>query len=970
VLRRYYRAARDVFERHGGTVEKFVGDAVLAVFGVPTSHEDDALRAVRAAVALRGGVAELNTQLEQAHGVALRTRMGVNTGEAIAGEPESGQSFATGYAVNIAAKLQQAAPVGEILVGAATYRLVQDAVTAEPIAPLELGGAAAPIPAFRIAEVDPEAPGVARNLEAPLVGRSDELAALRDAFGAAKDAGACRLAIVIGEAGIGKSRLAAELAALLEGEGTVLIGRCVSYGEGATYLPVAEVVRRLVPDGSEVGIAALLPDDADARLVARRIRELLGWAEGAPPPGEGFWAVRRLLEAVGHARPLLLVLEDVHWAEPTLLDLVDHLAEHAAAPMLVLCLARPDLLESRPSWEARVLSRLAPLSDEESAELVDNLADVPAETRARIVAVAEGNALFVEQLHAHAVEAGETALAGIPPTIDALLASRLDRLPEPERAVLERAAVVGREFWRGAVDDLSERSAQAELEALAGKGFVRPARSLLEGEKALAFHHVLIRDVAYAGITKERRSKLHERVAAWLDAREPGWDELVGYHLEQAYRLRAELAPVDEGALALAEAAGGRLAAAGIRAWKRADAPATVNLLGRARTLLPVGERRGEVLCELAVALRSVGDGAAVVETLEEALRDASAMKARRVVLRARVEIAHAGLYGVGALRAAPEDVLDVTSSAIPVLEEMGDERALARTWLAVGDVHCMRVNNRAWGEAATTALRHYRRSGWSASVCFSSQAAALFYGRVPVPEAIRRCLELLDDAGDDRHAVASVSLFTAGLHAMQRRFAEARRLADQAGATFEASGARLTLAAAHSAMRAEIERLAGDLPAAEAILRGSCEELDAMGQRAYLAIRAAQLADVLCDQGRLEEAHAQAQIAERNRMESDPIFEVHRLSVRARLLARGGVGKEAEASARRAVALLAETDAVNQRAKSLLDLADVLRVGGQSSEEIPKLIAQARRLFSRKGNLVGAYRARSLVDELSTTPA
>ena len=962
VLRRYYRGARTVLERHGGTVEKFVGDAVLGVFGVPERREDDALRAVRAADELHPELARLDGELERAHGVRLAIRVGVNTGEVVVGEPDSGYSYATGHAVNVAAKLQQAAGAGETLVGAATLRLVRDAVRVDGPTPLELGPRAAPVPAYRLREVRGRE-GVARNLTAPLVGRDRELAALHEAWAQAVAGPECRLVCVVGEAGIGKTRLARELVRGVEGDATVLVGRCVSYGEGATYLPIAEVLRTVAPDASEAGLAAAMGDGPDARLVARRLRELTGLEEGAPPPGEGFWAVGRFLQELARVRPVLLVLDDVHWAEPTLLDLVDHLAEQALdAPVLLLCLGR----EVRESWRERVLAELAPLSPDETDVLVANLWDAPGPVRDRIVAGAEGNALFAEQLVAHVLDAGEAALEAVPGTVEALLASRLDRLPEHERAVLERAAVVGRDFWRGAVAALAGRDVGDALAALVARGLVWQVPSQLADEDAFRFHHVLIRDVAYSSITKERRSDLHRRAAVWLDGHADGRDEVVGYHLEQAYRLRSDLGRPDREARALAEEAGARLGTAGIRAWKRADAPAAVNLLQRAAALLPDGELRAEILCELAVALRSSGEGA-VVQTLQEAERAAAAGHIRRVLLRARVELAHAGLYGVDALRATPEDVLATASSAIPELEELGDERALARTWLAIADVHCLRVDNKAWGEAATVALHYYRRSGWSPSVCFSSRAAAYYYGSTPVRTAIRGCLELLDDAGDDRHAVASVSLFAAGLHAMQRRFDEARRLAAEAGATLAANGARLTLATAHSAICAEIERLAGNLAETEAILRRSCSELEAMGQTAYLGDRAAQLADVLCDQGRVDEARASAQIAERNGIDSDPISAVHRLSVRARLLARAG-GEGAEAPARTAVELLAGTDATNQRAKSLLDLADVLRLTSQSPAEVADLTARALRLYRRKGNVVEAHRARSLLAEMEGT--
>ena len=959
VLRRYYRLAREVLERHGGTVEKFVGDAVLAVFGVPASREDDALRAVRAVVELRERLAELNIELEQANGVVLRTRMGVNTGEAIAGQPETGQSFATGYAVNVAAKLQQAAPANGVLLGAPTYRLVRDAVAAEAVEPLAIGGAATPIPAFLVARVDPDAPGVARNLEAPLVGRDDELTALRAEFDAARDAQACRVAAVIGDAGIGKSRLATELSVLVADEATVLIGRCVSYGEGATYLPVAEVVRRLVPDGSEAGIAALLPDDADARLVARRVRELLGWAEGAPPPGEGFWAVRRLLEAVARARPLLLVLEDVHWAEPTLLDLVDHLAEQATrAPMLVLCLARPDLLESRPSWEARVLSRLAPLSDEESAELLDNLAGVPEEARRRIVATAEGNALFVEQLHAYAVEAGQEALAAVPPTVDALLASRLDRLPEAERAVLERAAVVGREFWRAAVDELSERTTRAELESLALRGLVRPARSVLAGEDALAFHHVLIRDVAYAGITKERRSKLHERVAGWLDDREPVWDELVGYHLEQAHALRLELAPPDDESARLADAAGLRLGRAGIRAWKRADAPATENLLGRATTLLPSHHRqRGVLLCELALARRTLNDPDGADAALADAAENARRIGDTGVELRVRLDRLSTDLFAERA--ATSDDALDLASSVIPVLEELGADRALGRAWLLVADARVMRCELASWGEACEHAIRHYVHAGWSPLLPVERLAASLTWGPARVEEALLRCRALLTET-TLLAAEAGVRAWEAVLEAMRGDFDRSQQLIERATALNADLGRAWNDV---TAVRGHVARLAGDQASAGAAFSAAFELAERQGRRAYASSNAAELADVLAGSGRFDEAADLAGRARHWAHEEDIAARFLWRMVGAKLLAASGEAGDALEAGAEARSLADSTDALEHRARIVTDLALLHRAAGKK-RSARSLLVTAESLYEAKGHAVGVELVRRYRDQ------
>jgi tetratricopeptide (TPR) repeat protein len=792
---------------------------------------------------------------------------------------------------------------------------------------------------------------------------------LRRAYDEARSGDVCRVVTVVGEAGVGKSRLAGELVGELAEDATVVIGRCVSYGQGATYLPLAEIVRQVVRDGSEGEVAALLGDAPDARPVARHLRQLLGWEEGAPPPGEGVRAVRRLLEALAAARPLVVVLEDVHWAEPTLLDLVESLDARATGRILLLCLARPDLLDARPAWP--VLLTLSRLSGEASIRLVENLpgaSDVPAEVRERIVAAAEGNALYAEQLLAHVVEDGDDVLDRVPPSVEALLASRLDRLPEDERGVLERAAVVGREFWRGAVVALSEQDVAAPLAALAGRGLVEPTTSTLTGEEALSFHHVLIRDVAYGTVTKERRSILHERVGAWLTEREPGWDEIIGYHLEQAYRWRAEIAPDDGDLWRLAEAAGTRLVAGGTRALRRGDAPATINLLERAARLLPESDRRAEAICDLALAQRMGGLGERVGQTLVDAVAAARTARSRRVELRAAVERAHAGLYGVGDLDATPDEVLDAAAAALPVLEELDDRRALGRTWLAVADAHTFALQFGRAREAAAVALECYRDAGFSTSVCVGVLASAAYWGDHPVRLALRGCRALLADVGDDGLAQASLAMVVGGLEGMRGRFDVAVESFDRARRTFEEYGQTLALSASWNGFRARLADLNDDQIAREDILRASCVALAEIHQHADLATHAAELADTLEARGALDEAEASLDLAERYAVEGDVLTEVVCSMVRAKLLARRAKGDEARALADRALHLLDPSDALNLRARALLVGAHVRRLSGDTPEEAATLVAGAVELYRRKGNTVMAKRAATRLADFART--
>ena len=407
-MSRYFETASRALERHGGTVEKFIGDAVMAVFGIPSVHEDDALRAVRAVVELRDAVEVLNRELEQERGVQLRLRMGVNTGEVVAGDPTGGHTLVTGDTVNVAARLEQAAAPGEILIGEATRRLVHYAVRVEPLGAISLKGKEDGVLSWRLLEVLAETPAFARRLDSPLVGRRAELAQVREAFERTVQERTAYVFTLLGPAGIGKSRLASELAASLAEVASVLTGRCLPYGDGITFWPLVEIVRELVGENEDPrpAIARLVAEEEAADAIAERIAAALGRSQEAASSEETFWAVRKLFESLARDRPLVVVLEDVHWAEPTFLAMVEHVADWSRdAPIFLLCLARPELLEERPRWAGGKLNAtsilLGRLTDTESGILIDQLRGkqaFPAAARTKIAAAAEGNPLFVEQM--------------------------------------------------------------------------------------------------------------------------------------------------------------------------------------------------------------------------------------------------------------------------------------------------------------------------------------------------------------------------------------------------------------------------------------------------------------------------------------------------------------------------------------------------------------------------------------------
>jgi class 3 adenylate cyclase/tetratricopeptide (TPR) repeat protein len=976
IMSRYFEAASRALERHGGTVEKFIGDAVMAVFGIPAVHEDDALRAVRAVVEMHDAVDELNRELEHEQGLQLRLRTGVNTGEVVVGDPADGQTLVTGDTVNVAARLEQAAGPGEILIGEVTHRLVRDAVKVEPTGPLTLKGKEEGVPSWRVLELSEDGPGVARSPDAPLVGRASELERLREIFDVVVGDERASLFTVLGGAGIGKSRLARELEASVADEARVLRGRCLPYGDGITYWPLFEIVRYLVDEEDpRSGIARLVAGREGADAIAERIAGVLGHSTQAGSAEETSWAVRKLFEALAQERPLVVVFEDLHWGEPALLDLIEYIvAWSREAPIFILCLARPELLEKRPRWgggEPAASLLLEPLTAAESGALIDSLQSetgLSPATRERIAATAEGNPLYVEQMVAMLAE-GEPAEGAleIPPTIQGLLAARLDRLGADERAVIERACVVGKRFWAGAVADLSSESGrgsvEANLEILVRKDFIGPDHPpVVPAEVGYRFRHQLIRDAAYNGIPKGDRAALHERFARLIEERAGSnvveVEEILGYHLEQAVRYRSELGRPDEHVAALSAEAAERLARSGGRAHARGDAAAATNLLGRAAVLLPKDAApRAELLGALGSALVLAGDLTQADAVLTEAIEAGAASGNRRLELHAMLERAF--------LRALThpdgvEELRRVAEQALPVLEELGDELGLAKAWRRIADVHWM-VNH--WSEQAQAleqALVHAQRAGddREAAGALMRLPMSLYYGPMPVAEATARAEAILERAQGARVVQSTALVCLAGLHAMSGRFEEARPLLAQGRAISDELGFRVWVAG-FSLAAGDIEMLADDPVAAERELRRGYEALETMGERALLATIAAELARAVCAQGRYEEAEQLTRVSEELARPLDVSAQIAWRTVRATCIAAGGDLADAEDVARKALQAAEQTDDLNRQARVLVDLADVVRRASREPEAV-LLREKALALFERKGNVVLAERVQS----------
>jgi class 3 adenylate cyclase/tetratricopeptide (TPR) repeat protein len=969
MISRYFIEVSRVLEHHGGTVEKFIGDAVMAAFGIPVVHEDDALRAVRAAGEMREALGALNQELRAEYGIELGTRTGINTGEVVAGDPTQGHAFVTGDAVVVAQRLEAAASPGEILIGEATHRLVRNAVLVEPIEPLEVKGKAKLVLAWRLLGVVSGAPALARRLDAPMVGRDEELAHLRTAFERSVREQSCRLVTILGAAGIGKSRLANEHVAEIRDEATVLLGRCLPYGEGITYWPLRDIVRDAAGGLTQAQLEELLANDPDAPRIAGPVAAAIGIGDSSATPEETMWAVRRLFEHLARERPLIVGFDDLQWAEPTLLELIEYIVGWSReAPILIVCLARPDLFDRHPEWRALGETvALDPLSAPEAEELLEHLRgelEVEPALLSRITEGAEGNPLYVEQLLAMIMENGAAVgdLA-IPPSIHALLAARLDRLAPDERAVIEGASVVGKEFWRGAVTELvgevEQGSVGATLMTLARKEFIEPARSIFPSEDGFRFRHILIRDAAYLGVPKETRAQLHEQYAGWLERisgeRASELDEIIGYHLEQAYRYREELGPVGEGASELATRSGERLAAAGRRAIAaRGDAAAAASLTSRAVTLLPEGhESRPALLTELAGLLMSTGDFNRAGDVLDEA-REAAA---GRPELEARVDIEREFHKMFAGSEEVSRTIPEVTARAIPILEEAGDDIGLARAWRLRGEVAGLAAHWGARAEALERAVEHARLAGdlREEATLVALLAFSFYYGPTPVPEAIARCERFLKEVTGDRSLEAAIENTLAGLRAMLGEFDEARLLWLRASSQYEELGLSFRRAA-RSVIAAGVEILADDYEAAERELRWAYKTLEEMGDKGVRAPIAAYLADVLYAQGRDEEAETFASTADELAAADDLVAQVLLRSVRAKVLAGRGELDDALGLAQEAVSLVESTDFLDLQASTLLSQAEVLEVMGKSGEA-EALVARADELYRKKGNLAASRR-------------
>jgi class 3 adenylate cyclase/predicted ATPase len=999
VMTRYFEGMQRALDRHGATVEKFIGDAVMAVFGLPTRHEDDALRAVRAAADMQSALPELNASFERDYGITLANHIGVNTGEVVAGDASSGQRLVTGDTVNVAARLEQASGPHEILLGDLTYRLVRDAVTVEPVPPLTLKGKSEPLPAYRLVDVSQAGEGIRRHLDTPMVGRDREMTALGEIFERAVAQRSCVMATVIGDAGVGKSRLVAEFAGQRQADAVVLRGKCLPYGDGITFWPLREVARNAASiaddDPSEVALAKLraIVDDQD---VVERLASAVGLSSQSFPVTEIFWSARRFLEGLAAARPVVMIVDDIHWAEPTFLDLIGHLTATAeSAPILVLCSSRHDLLETHPDWaldagSLRVV--LEPLTDADAALVVESLlggTGLSDQVREKILQAAAGNPLFVEQLLSMLIDNGSlrktngrweqvSALATleVPPSIQALLAARIDLLADDERAVIEPASVIGQSFLQAAVEELVAEEAKpgvpAHLTAMNRKQLVLASDNSDSDEQGYRFGHVLIRDAAYGGLLKRARALLHERFVNWAEVynEQRGqsgqeFEEIHGYHLEQSYAYLTELGAKDDHVRAVGIRASAKLASAGRRAMARGDLPAAASLLRRAAaTRVKLDPERVRLLPDIAVVLTELGTFEEVAMVLADAFASSADVGDELVAAHARLVQLYAQLYsGQSDEEGHWSSSVEVAADhAVPLFEAAAYESGLTFAWRMRAGMYGAAQQTASLAVAAEQVVSHARRAGDPRAEVRGAiaYASAAVYGPTPVDQAIERCEELLAAAAADQHAAATIQLLVSQLYAMRGDFDHARTLYRAAHAKLEELRAGI-YALSTSSDTARVEMLAGDYATAEQLLRSDFDALGAVGEQYSRSSIAGLLARALEAQGKLEEAAEVVQTAEDISAPDDVEAQVIWRGAKARVVARQGDVQGALILANEAVRLGEQADTPILAAEAIMDLAAVLRAAdqpGAAETALAKALAIAKRKQDRcTARRVGALR-------------
>jgi DNA-binding SARP family transcriptional activator/tetratricopeptide (TPR) repeat protein len=857
--------------------------------------------------------------------------------------------------------LQERAAEGEILVARTTGLLIG---TAALLQPTEITAAGATETAWKLVDLALGPPALTLTGEPPIVGRSEELARLRAGYERALEERAAVRCTVVGEAGIGKSRLARELAARLQSEATVMTTHCPAYGDGITFWPLRELVMSAVRSAGARTVSDLLAGDEGAETTAAGVASAIGAAEPDAVGGPLFLTLRRFFEILARRGPLVVVVEDLHWAQPTFLDLVEYIGDYADGPIFILCLTRPDLLEARPAWVdgPRATSLiLGPLTPAEAGRLAgDRLAGrmVSPDVVSQILDAAQGNPLFVEQILAAVRDEGRLL---VPASVRALLAARIDRLGPAERDLVRVASVLGRRFSVPALIALLPEAvrphAGRHFRALERKELLAPATDE-SAEAELGFRHGLVQHAAYHSMTKRTRAELHERAAAWLERATPdanaGGDEMVGHHLERAYDHRRELGDTGAHALELRHRAGEYLATAGLRAFGRFDAAGAENLLGRARRLLPIDHpAHREVSYRLAEAHETMGRHVEADRVLVDLLVEPPADPAARAVLeleQARIRLA------VGPDPISLEVIAERASAVLAVHEATGNDVGAAQALFIHAEIFLRTGRIAEMEAAARRGLAHADRSGSAREQLGARRmlATALEAGPVPLDRCLPECEALARWRGGENPAALPV---LALLRAMAGEFDASRELIVRAEVLLrERTRARRPLGLLWK-RHAEIEMLAGDHEAAERRLRRALQLDIDMGVREEAAEAAALLARTLALHGAADEAAAMAELSEAQAPAESVTPQALWRSSRAVVMAASGEVEPAVALAREAASLVPD-DMLRLRADVHVELARTLVAAGDR-DGARHALEEAIELHGRKGNRSGADQAR-----------
>jgi class 3 adenylate cyclase/tetratricopeptide (TPR) repeat protein len=919
ILAAYFERMKSIVESHGGSVEKFIGDAVVAVFGVPVSHEDDALRALRAAIEMRDALPELE----------VAGRIGVNTGEVVT---SSHGTLVLGDAVNVAARFQQAAGSGEVLVGAHTLGLVRGAAVVDAREQLELKGKSALVEAARLLAV---AAASERDHSARFVGRVKELRLLRETWERVLAERRCALVTIVGEPGIGKSRLVEEF--VIQANVRVLRGRCLSYGEGITYFPVVEVIRQL----------GTIPADA-------ALRSIVGEGHAPTSSDEIVWAFRKTLE---NAAPLVVVFDDIQWGEQTFLALVEDVARlTAGVPLMLVCIARPDLGQRRPEWRIDLMLEPLPASDVEAFLPIT----VSGRLRSQVIRAAGGNPLFLTEMVAVAAESDGDVI--VPPTLKALLTARLDQLAGSERRVLQHGSVEGELFHRGTIQALAPSNSEEltlQLGSLVRKELIRPDRSVFPGDEGFRFCHLLMRDAAYEALPKAIRADLHERFVDWLDGHGDELierDEIVGHHFEQAYYYRTELGSPDAASEAVRVKAAAALTAASNTARGRGDYSGAAHLLSRAAGLT---SDRASLLPDLGELFFELGEFRQARTVLDEAVADGDEGAVALAALWRAIVAGHSGERG-----ATLTEIIERCQGATAAFERIGDERRLA-TVLAIHGHHRYFVGHAQEATALLGRARDLaRRSNdlHRARRCLIVMLAAMARGPTPVREVESLIERIEREAWPElvpltlmrlRRYRALMHGFSGRIEDARRDYEEARRLAGDLGVPFVEASMGTSLG--------QTELIAGHPDLAESELKREYLRLAEQGETGYRSSVAALLAAAILAQGRGDEALEVAEVSLALAEPDDVDPQVRGRSVVAQVLAQRGSHADAEQLASEASELASKTDFLILRGDALLALAEVFRASGDRARMIIAL-QEALELFTSKENVVQADQTRSLL--------